>query len=134
MIKSTKYISMTAAIISAMAINCANAQSTADSEPKFLILKVAEQPQQLVADNDAAAGGIWDKTKEGAGNVWDGTKEVTSDVWDGTKEVTSDVWDGTKEVTGDVWEGAKTVGSDVKNGLTGNGKPTANAPANPNNN
>jgi len=79
------------------------------SQSKILILKVAEQPQRIIADNSVVQND----------GVWNETKEISSDVWDGTKEVGSDVWDGAKKVTGDVWDGAKTVGSDIKAGVTG---------------
>ncbi|MBQ8481728.1 MAG: hypothetical protein IJ532_04275 [Alphaproteobacteria bacterium] len=107
MLKSITFISAAAITLLVCQANCAIAQ-TANSQPRFLILRIAEQPQQIVAgDNTSQNSGVWDKTKE-----------VSSDVWDGTKEVSSDVWDGTKTVTGDVWDGAKEVGKDVKSGLS----------------
>lgn len=85
----------------------ANAKAS-DTGQKFLILKIAEQPPQIIAEN---------KTSHDS-DTWEETKEVSSDVWDGTKEVSSDIWDGAKKVTGDIWDGAKTAGSDIKHGIT----------------
>lgn len=108
MLKFTKCFVIGTAILSFLAANDVSAEDL-NSNSRFIILKIAEQPQRIVAENDMAQeGGMWDKTKE-----------VSSDVWDGTKEVSSDVWDGAKKVTGDVWKGAKEVGSDVKEGLSG---------------
>lgn len=87
------------------------------SQSKFLILKVAEQPQKIIADSSAVQ----------TDGVWNETKEISSDVWDGTKEVSSDVWNGTKKVTEDVWDGAKTVGSDIKAGVTGDERQVSDA-------
>lgn len=85
-----------------------------NTQPEFIILKIAEYPPYITAENNT----------EQEGGVWDKTKEISSDVWDGTKEVSSDVWDGAKTVTGDVWNGAKEVGSDVKKGLSGDNNTT----------
>lgn len=103
-----KYVNYTAFIFAAMFVFLANARAE-ETKPKFLILKIAEKPQQIVAENTVSEdSGAWSKTKE-----------VSSDVWDGTKEVGSDVWDGTKKVSKDIWSGAKVVGSDVKQGIVG---------------
>ena len=119
MLKFAKCFAPVMAVLSFLSMSGAKAQEI-DNQPKFLILKIAEQPQQIVAGNNSAQeGGMWDKTKE-----------VSSDVWDGTKEVGSDIWDGAKKVTGDVWDGAKEVGSDVKEGLSGDDKSTSDTDKN----
>ena len=118
MLKFTKVFAA-GVMVMALSVNGVCAQKI-DNQPKFLILKIAEQSQQIVAENNSAQDG----------GMWDSTKEVSSDVWDGTKEVSSDVWYGAKKVTGDVWDGAKEVGSDVKEGLGGDDKSTSDADKN----
>ncbi|MBR1600998.1 MAG: hypothetical protein IJ677_05400 [Alphaproteobacteria bacterium] len=96
MLKSIKYLTLATVILASCYANYAKAQTTTPHS-KILILKIAEQPQQIVAGNHSSSN--------------DG-------VWEDTKEVTSDVWDGTKTVTEDVWDGAKKAGSDIKSGLS----------------
>lgn len=105
LVKSTVFVFA----LSALFCSGVNAQ-TANTQPKFIILKIAEN-----------------NTGQNDDGVWDKTKEISSDVWDGTKEVGSDVWNGAKEVTGDVWDGAKEVGSDVKEGISGNDEKTTDS-------
>lgn len=101
-----KHIKYTAFTLIVTLVFLTNAKAS-DTNPHFLILKISEQPQQIIAENETSHDD----------GTWEETKEVSSDVWDGTKEVSSDIWNGAKKVTGDIWDGAKTVGCDIKDGI-----------------